>query len=276
MAQDERIARALAIEERRLTERAEVLLREAEPKSLGIDTLDLVKAEIERIRKLVRVGCDLRREMSKMFPELASAQHLNALRDRLHARIDAEWADIPDRLGSYTAGREQPTMWLDSKYYKHTPRELKTEVTRELANIADEVTLGMLKPTPSGSSIVVNITGGIVAGINLGAIAGDMNAAINTFQGPGGEALAQAIKQVTEAVATDTSLSPEARAEAIETLTAITQEAALPPERRKRHLVRSLITRAGSIILKVPQLVEAWNTLQTQITTWFGQTPPGT
>lgn len=180
-------------------------------------------------------------------------------------------------MSGYGYGGDDTHRILGSAQYDSTTLSIRSQVTRELKNIEDEVALGMHRSTPPGpSAITVNISGGIVGGINLGAIAGDMNVAINAVQGAGGEALAQAMKRVTEAVASDTSLSPEKRAEAIEILTAITQEAAQPPERRKWHLVRSLAAQAGSIILKVPQLVDAWNTLHTQITGWFSQTPPGT
>lgn len=98
----EQIRRALAIEERRLAERAEVLMKETHEESLrtrsdfavrglavsGMVIAALIDAQVERIRKVARAACDIRREMCKTVPELASEEQLNSLRDRLHQRID--------------------------------------------------------------------------------------------------------------------------------------------------------------------------------------------
>lgn len=266
-----------------LAERDEVLRRETNEQSLrirgefasrglgasGMVVGALIELQIDRLRKLVQAAVDIRREMSATVPELASPEQLAILRDRLHGVIDAQWTHLAGTLRQYGYTDDVPRI-LGSAQYDSTTLSLKSEADRGLRNVEDAYALGMLRPSGNGS-IVINITG-TVGGLNLGAIAGDMNAVVNAFGGQEGQALAQAIKRVTEAVAADNSSSPEERAEAIETLAAITDEAARPPERRRLHLVRALIARAGPLILKIPDMVDAWN----RIESWFVPKPPGT
>jgi hypothetical protein len=291
VSQSERIRRALAIEQREFGALEERLAMETEVQSLntreayaskGASTsggliVVLMELQVTRLRAVVRGACERRRTMVRTVPELGYEDQINALRDRLSTWLDMQWGALPAMLSryfGYVGVSAEVLQWVDR--VSDTLLSLKNELARELDNIKDEVALGMHQPRSAGPGITITITGGTVGGVNLGSIIGDMNVAIDSVHQAGGETLAQAIKRVTEAIDNEASLNPDKRAEVIETLAAITQEAALPPQRRKWHLVRSLLAHAGTIILKVPQLVDAWTNLSTQVTKWFGQNPPGT
>lgn len=282
-AHDERIKRALAIEqrdfasnERQLWEQTDgqcrdILTQRVFPTNIA-DARDLY---ITYLRAVVRAACQRRRYMCRTVPELGVKAELDPLRDQLFRWLDAEWGALPGRLSRHFGGAGVPPEVLELVDASlGTLANLKEEITRELDNLGDEIALDMHKPVAAASNITVNISG-TVGGINFGNIAGDMNAAVNSLRGVEGELLARLLKQVTEGAANCDSLDPQERAESVEHLTAIAEEAVLPPERRKWRTVAVLVGRVGSILLKAPETIDSWNRLHAQLAAWFGHGFPG-
>jgi hypothetical protein len=186
--------------------------------------------------------------------------------------VSAQWATLHIGIARYVGGvqyeQDVRKMLLDFPSWSAAHSQIEAEAEREIAMITREVPLGMHRP--SGLATTINISGGIVGGVNLGTIVGDMNTAMIPLQATaGGEEVAQALKRLTEAVAAADELG-EKRGEIIESLAVVTEEAALPPDRRKGHVVKGLLERMGPALSAVANLTQIWGAVYPLLANWFG------
>jgi hypothetical protein len=88
--------------------------------------------------------------------------------------------------------------------------------------------------------ITLNINHSQVAGLNVAGAVGTIQATVNTLQTAGQEKIAEALKALTEAIAAESSLTPEARRESLELVSGIGEELELPEDQRRPGVFRSL------------------------------------
>ncbi len=283
---EDRIKKALELEERQVEKAADKLADEVSQKSLRtrsqfslqghgpISTplwASLIRLELERLERLVQVAADVRRETCKIVPELGSPGQLAGWRDRLQGRVDSEFATLHLRIAGLVGGaqyeNEVRKFILDRSEWSRQLSKIKGDVDREAEMISREVSLGVHEPAKP--AITVNISGGIIGALNLGTVVGDMNTAMGSLQARGGEELAQGLKRLTEAVVKAEELG-EQRGEIVEALALVTEQASLSPEHRKVGVVRTLLARWGPVLVAAASVAEIWNALHPLLTTWFG------
>lgn len=281
-----RLRTALELEESRLAKEAARLAAQVKEKSVALRSqatkaghgagstplwAAVIRAELDRLDGMIQAAAAIRREMCKTVPELGSAEQLAAWSQRMQNRLDTEFSTLHIRVVREVGGggyeEEIRKFIIDRGECSMRLAELKGQVVSEAKMMAGEVTLGMhAQPKPE---YAVHISGPVGA-VNLGTIEGDMNTAIGSLVHQArGEELAQGLKQLAEAVGAAKELGDQRR-EILEGLAVITQEAARPPEQRKRWLVRSLLERWGPTLTTLAALAEIWSSVHPLLKAWFG------
>jgi len=83
------------------------------------------------------------------------------------------------------------------------------------------------------SVTTIHITGNTVANLNLGTVIGDLNGSIKHLTEIGIAQLAEALKNMTEAVGDSKEIEEPAKKEVLEHLAVVSAEAAYPSDKRK-------------------------------------------
>jgi hypothetical protein len=100
-------------------------------------------------------------------------------------------------------------------------------------------------PAPPPSNIVLNISNSQIAGLNVAGVVGTLEASLTTIQTGGERGIAEALKALAEAIAADSALSNEVKAESLAHVSAMGEELARPPEQRRVGVLRTL---AGGLV----------------------------
>ncbi len=96
-------------------------------------------------------------------------------------------------------------------------------------------------PPAAPSNITIHIGDHAqIAGLNVGGVVQGIQATVNNLLGSGGEKLAEVLKDLTETIAAEATLSREAKREALEQVSAIGEELARPPDQRRPSVLRSV------------------------------------
>lgn len=104
--------------------------------------------------------------------------------------------------------------------------------------------------------------------INTGQIK-NLNVALDNVQNAGSPDLANALRQLTEAVLTSSELSPEKKKLAVNHLSNITDQAALSKDKRQSRIGRKILEGFERVISVSPVLLGIWDTVQPLIETIF-------
>jgi hypothetical protein len=103
-----------------------------------------------------------------------------------------------------------------------------------------------------------NISNNTIASLNLGTVVGDLTASVQVLNNHGQAELAKTIQALVEAIAASTELQQEQRKELLEHLSRVSNEIALPPEKRKMGPLRSSIAFLREGLSVVGQLANLW------------------
>jgi hypothetical protein len=104
--------------------------------------------------------------------------------------------------------------------------------------------------------------------INTGQIK-NLNVALDNVQNAGSPDLAKALRQLTEAVLTSSELSPEKKKLAVNHLSNITDQAALPKNKRQSRIGKKILEGFEGVISVSPVLLGIWDTVQPLVETIF-------
>jgi hypothetical protein len=104
--------------------------------------------------------------------------------------------------------------------------------------------------------------------INTGQIR-NLNVALDTVKNAGSPELANALQQLTEAVLASSELSPEKKQLAVNHLSNITDQAALPKDKRQSRIGRKFLEGFERVISVSPVLLGIWDTVQPLVETIF-------
>ncbi len=283
---EDRIRKALELEERQVAKVAERLADSVKQRSLQARSqstmlghgpmstplwAELIRFELERLEQLVQEAADARRKTSKIVLEVGSSGHLVGWRERLHGIVDSEFATLYLRVAGFVGGaqyeNEVRKFIVDRSEWSQRLSKIKNDIDREAEMISREVSLGVHEPTRP--SITVNISGGIVGALNLGTVVGDMNTAMGSLLAQGGEELAQGLKRLAETVVKAKELGQQ-RGEIVEALALIAEQAGLSSEHRKVGVVRTVLARWGPVLVAAASVSEVWNAVHPLLTAWFG------
>jgi hypothetical protein len=122
---------------------------------------------------------------------------------------------------------------------------------------------------PQNNSVSLTISNSTISALNLGTVVGDMNASLTTLAQQGAMELAQALKILSEAIASD-ALVGQARREYLETISLISEQGRVPEEARKTGVVRAAcLYLAGAAALSA-NVATIWSTTGPAIMAYFG------
>lgn len=241
----------------------------------GMHIAGQIKIQTQRLEELKNRWIVIRRELVRSIPELGSADQIAQLRQEIGQVLEAQWAHVADTVRRSVPGASDADIEriLGSGEYADTLLRLKSETERDLRILEGEVGLGMHAPAKPASSITVNIKDSTVAGLNLGTVMGDLNAAVQSIHEAGNAQLAKILKDLIERVAADADLGEERR-DAIESLTVISEEAALPADQRRPGMVRRLMSGLGPLLTRTAELAQIWQVAGPMIAAHFGFPTP--
>jgi hypothetical protein len=101
----------------------------------------------------------------------------------------------------------------------------------------------------------------VIGAINTGQIR-NLNVALDNVKNAGSPELANALQQLTEAVLASSELSPEKKKLAVSHLSNITDQAALPKNKRQSRIGRKILEGFERVISVSPVLLSVWDTVQ--------------
>ncbi len=116
------------------------------------------------------------------------------------------------------------------------------------------------RPIYNRSNTTVNkvtIDRSIVGAVNQGTV-DNIEVSLNHIQQQQGDQLADAIKELTEAIAKDSSQELAARDELLQVLQVLASQAVQPKERRNKGLIKSLLGTLNSTLSSISTLAKLW------------------
>jgi hypothetical protein len=119
----------------------------------------------------------------------------------------------------------------------------------------------------------INISNSTVGNLNLGEQIGNINTAVHILAATNDERakdVAEALKQLTEAISVAPQLSPAQKKENLELLSALATEAQKPQEQRAFGVVKSVVAGLGSALSTAGTLSDLWTKWGPAITVFFG------
>jgi hypothetical protein len=100
----------------------------------------------------------------------------------------------------------------------------------------------------AATTITINISQSQIAGLNLGQLIGNIEGTVTNLNASGHAELAAAIKRLTEAVGAETTLRSDEAREAVELVSALSEELTRPSEAARPGVVRTVWRRLGQIV----------------------------
>jgi hypothetical protein len=117
--------------------------------------------------------------------------------------------------------------------------------------------------------IQVHIQNSTVANLNLGSQVGRINTALATITNEDHAEIAEALKQITEAIAGSAALAESTKKEAIEAISTLAVQAEAKPEEQSTGTVKAILSWLPTAISTAADLATLWNTLGPLIAAHF-------
>ncbi|HEX8609287.1 MAG TPA: hypothetical protein VF679_11660 [Pedobacter sp.] len=125
----------------------------------------------------------------------------------------------------------------------------------------------------SSSNLTINLQNSTIGILNAGEIENVQSISVNvsSLVNSGHDEVAKALKELTEAVASSSEISPDERAYVLENLEELSKQAALlPGERAKSGVLKSVLSGVASTLGAAGGLAEVWSTWGSMIRAFFG------
>ena len=224
--------------------------------TFGRGYLALVGIMERHVRKVAMAMVAARKDSVGIVPELSSDECLNELKGNILTFIRSQGAGVP-----------QPIFDRPNKLPEDSRLRIESAVDLELQKLASEVKLGM-NETPNRT--VINVQNSHIASLNLGPVVGNINASIAVLAQQDNSDIAQAIKELTEAVSQSPELEDQDKPDLIEAVEEIARQAAQPTPERKLGVVKSLVASIHTALSAAANLSTIWNNLGPKIASYFG------
>ena len=119
-----------------------------------------------------------------------------------------------------------------------------------------------------GVSGAIRVDNSVIDAIHTGQIR-NLNVALDNVKNAGSPELANALQQLTEAVLASSELSPEKKKLAVNHLSNITDQAALPKNKRQSRIGKKILEGFEGVIGVSPVLLGIWDTVQPLVESIF-------
>lgn len=126
-------------------------------------------------------------------------------------------------------------------------------------------------PATTGSVTFNNIKldNSVVGAINTGTVHSiDVNS--THLRGAGNDRAASALRALTEAIASEKSLTPQHRNELLDQVAFLSGQAAAPQSERKPGMIRSVLAGVSQAVATVTSVATAWNAAEPILKGVFG------
>ncbi len=117
--------------------------------------------------------------------------------------------------------------------------------------------------------LIVNIFGN-VGNVNTGTVLGNMETSIQMLNQSGHESIGRAVKQLVDAISQSEELSADAKAEALQQLAGLSQQATVPAEQRNRGTLRALMSALKDTLSVTGSLASIWSACAPLLKAHFG------
>lgn len=148
-------------------------------------------------------------------------------------------------------------------------QELEKKGGRDFVNLLLAFESTFEDKTERLEQIVINISGGNFANLNLGEQAGTINATVNVIETQGGADLATAFRTLIDGILSDTELSEAQKKEALETVGTIADQARLPAEQRRPGVFKAAIAYLPTILSTTAASIKIWEAVHPVIAGFF-------
>ena len=161
--------------------------------------------------------------------------------------------------------------------------DLKTVVDKiDLYELASEDSLGpevktfgsatgTTSPTPPAEpSTVIHISHSTFGTLNTGEVLGSIHSHVTSASGPTAEAFRVAIEALANDIASDRSLSEEARNDALESIDYLAESGGDLPEKRRTGIVHRTLTALPDALKVSAGALEAWDKYGEPVRKHFG------
>jgi hypothetical protein len=109
-----------------------------------------------------------------------------------------------------------------------------------------------------------------VGTLNLGTIIGDVETHLSEVTAPGAEEVRAALQQLAQGVLEERGLDEHTRRELLESVDALAEEAAKSPEKRRRGIIRPVLTGLTTSLPAAGGLATVWATVGPVLIHFFG------
>ena len=123
---------------------------------------------------------------------------------------------------------------------------------------------------PHFRELHIHVERSTIGQFNLGQVVGNIETNLQAVSGPSAEELAQVLKSLVEAVATDTALPDEAKQEALENIEVLASAAAQPPARRAIGPVKAVLAATGALLGAGSSALTIWQAAEPLLRAHFG------
>jgi len=197
-----------------------------------------------------------RRELAAKVPALLlEFPHLKEFNARLNEYSDGAILTLRTRHLKYPAGAGDAVMGASVR----RAAALKARINREIQALSLEATLG-IHHGEDREVTNLTISNSTIATLNLGTVCGDLNSSIQTLTTSGHGELAEALRKLTDAVGASSEL--ENKKEMLEYLAHISEQAALPADKRKTGPLKASIEALKTGVTITGQLVALWQQVE--------------
>jgi hypothetical protein len=134
---------------------------------------------------------------------------------------------------------------------------LRSQYLSEAEILHDRRALEAQMPKPP-TAITLNISQSSIANLNLGSQVGQIQSTVGNLHERGLQEIAAAIKGLTESIVGEAGLADVPKREAVEMVSAISEEIAKPPAERRTSVLRVVSTGLWEIVKHVDKLAAAY------------------
>ena len=118
--------------------------------------------------------------------------------------------------------------------------------------------------------VTININQSTVGTVNLGDIVGNIENHLNSVTDDSASEVIIALKEISESVADDASLTAEARRGLLENLDYLSQSVAQDQAQRSQGVIRSVVDTLSKGVGLVGSAASAWSAWGPTVTAFFG------
>jgi hypothetical protein len=215
--------------------------------------MDIIFISTESI---IQKAIACRKELAAKAPALLLAfPHLKDFHTTLDQYVDGAVLALRTRHSGHPAGAGDAVMGAAVR----KASALKAKINREIQALALEGVIGMQRG--EGRPVMnVNVSNSTIAALNLGTIVGDLNSSIQILTTSGQDELAETVRKLTEAIGASGEL--DQKKEMLEHLAHVSEQAALPAEKRKTGPLKASIEALKSGLTVAAQLVLLWQQVE--------------